>query len=273
MNGMVSVTSLKLEPDHGNAAAKRRGNDSEMTIRLSLLTSILLLIGVACMSGQNAETPAVTIQLSSDPFPLAVGRSTLLVSLNASDDSSTEGAAVQVSSQITQGGLLTLPGQAVRSANGVYEIPMIWPRMGEWTVDVTAVLPDGRGTLQERFELYVYMVQPLVESKQSAYQSVSETNAAVSANAAEELWIVIPPGTDEMVMEGLSGELIPSEIRLQVTGQNVLVIRNNDFADHTVGPFFVRAGETVRQVFTQPAVYTGTCSITHSAEISIVVEA
>jgi hypothetical protein len=71
----------------------------------------------------------------------------------------------------------------------------------------------------------------------------------------------------------MGDDVIPADIRLNLSGQHVLVIRNDDIADHTVGPFFVRAGETIRQNFTQAAVFQGTCTIRHNADINIVVEA
>jgi hypothetical protein len=101
---------------------------------------------------------------------------------------------------------------------------------------------------------------------------VREVNTAVATNPEQELWIVIPQGTQQMMRTGQGADVIPPEIHLSLAGQNTLVIRNDDIADHTVGPFFVRAGETVRQQFTRAAEYLGKCTISHGAEVSIVVE-
>jgi len=56
-------------------------------------------------------------------------------------------------------------------------------------------------------------------------------------------------------------EFVPELINLSVSGQNTLVIRNDDYVANTVGPFYVGAGETLRQRFDAPGVFQGTCTI------------
>ncbi len=89
---------------------------------------------------------------------------------------------------------------------------------------------------------------------------------------ANELRIVIPDGTSAMIEAGEDPGVIPTEIALKLPEKNTLVIVNNDRVHHTVGPFFVRAGETVRQTFTQTAVYEGGCSIHPENIVRLVVE-
>jgi hypothetical protein len=250
-----------------------RGNDFAMKTRFALLASVVIvMVGAAWVIGQR-RAPALEIQLRSDPFPLTVGPTTLLIALQNTDGTPVDGAVVQVSGQMNHPAMLPIQSGPGAASGGEYRVPVIWPMAGQWTLDVTAELPDQKQTLREQFVVYIYPMTPYDNSRQSTYTSVSETNAAVSANPARELWIVIPQGTRQMLIVGDEHEIIPDEIRLQVSGRNVLVIRNDDLADHTIGPFFVRAGETIRQQFTQPAVFEGTCSISHSDEISIIVEA
>jgi len=83
---------------------------------------------------------------------------------------------------------------------------------------------------------------------------------------------VIPMGTQALMRSGQGDDVIPEEIRLDLSGRHVLVIRNDDIADHVVGPFFVRSGEIIRQRFTSPAEFQGVCTIRHGAEVSIIVE-
>ena len=66
--------------------------------------------------------------------------------------------------------------------------------------------------------------------------------------------------------------MIPAVIRLDSAARNTLVIRNDDIADHSIGPYFVRAGETVRQVFSEPTNVVGLCTIRGNSEISIIVD-
>jgi hypothetical protein len=105
----------------------------------------------------------------------------------------------------------------------------------------------------------------------TTFRSASEINALVS-DPARELAIVIPQGTQALIRLGQAEDLIPTEIRLNVSGQNTLVIQNNDIVDHTIGPFLVRSGEVVRQKFTSPSVYQGVCSLNVAEAISIIVE-
>ena len=143
---------------------------------------------------------------------------------------------------------------------------------GEWQVAVQATLADGQTVVQERFGLYVYPVPPRLVGGETDYRSASEIEAAISTNPQREYWIVIPQGTQAMIRTGQGEDIMPSEIHLSLTGQNVLYIRNDDIADHTVGPFFIRAGETIRQEFTRAAEFVGKCTILHGNEVSIVVD-
>jgi hypothetical protein len=149
----------------------------------------------------------------------------------------------------------------------------MWSMPGEWVVDVTAAVPEsGDSSVHEQFNVFIYPVPQYDAGGQTSYRSVREVNTAVATNPEQELWIVIPQGTQQMMRTGQGADVIPPEIHLSLAGQNTLVIRNDDIADHTVGPFFVRAGETVRQQFTRAAEYLGKCTISHGAEVSIVVE-
>lgn len=242
-------------------------------ILLACLLVIAVVGGSVWFVASRSQPPQVVVQLSSAPFPLTVGQTTVRVYVTDSQGTPLEANALQVASTITQGGELTLYSPTIRSASGTYDAAVTYPRMGRWTLDVTGTLPNSESTFSEEFVVFVYPVTPFTQSIRTTYRSTREIDAARSANSEQEYWIVIQPGTDEMMMEGLAGNLIPNEILLQAGGRNTLVIRNDDFADHNIGPFFVRAGETVRQQFTEPAVYEGTCSISHSDEIRIVVTA
>ena len=242
-----------------------------MKTRIALLACVFIVIAV--MAGVGRQTLSIVVQLRSDPFPLNVGPTDLLVSLVNADGTAVEDAVVHISAQMNHPGMTSLESQPVTASGGLYRVPLIWPMAGQWILNITAALPDRADPVREQFVVFVYPTPPYLSFSQSSYRSQSEINAVVTANQAHEFWIVIPQGTAQMLISGEDHDLIPDEIRLQTSGRNVLVIRNDDLADHTIGPFFVQAGETIRQTFTQPAVFQGTCSIKHSDEISIIVEA
>lgn len=221
----------------------------------------------------SQPTASAQIRLSSQPFPLAVGPSTVLVSLTDAYGSALDGAVVEVSGTMLHKGMLPVPltGRASVSTNGVYAMRILWPMLGDWIVDITATLPDQQ-RVQERFEIFIYDIPRASNGGDAYYKSVGENAKLAAQRPSNELWIVIPQGTQAMMRAGQGDDIIPLEIRLNLAAQHTLVIQNNDITDHTIGPFFVRAGETVRQTFTRPAVYQGVCSIRHSEEVNIIVE-
>lgn len=211
------------------------------------------------------------IQLSSAPYPLAVGQATLLIALLDASGQPVEGAMVAAASQMKHPGMLPIQHRVVAAEDGEYQAAVVWPMTGQWVVDVTAQMPGTEETVSDQFDVFVYPVPVESENSRTTFRSLSENLAAVS-DPARELRLVLPQGTLAMVRSGQGADLIPTEIRLDVSGQNTLVIQNDDIADHTIGPFFVRAGETVRQEFTRPAVYEGACSILPVSGVSIIVE-
>jgi hypothetical protein len=233
---------------------------------------VLVIIIAAALFLQDQPLSTVQIRLSSEPFPLAVGPTTLLISLTNDDGAPVDNASIEVVGHMSHAGMLPLAGRTSASSNGQYRVSIPWTMMGSWTVDVTAELPGRSEVVQERFEVFAYPVPPANAGGQTTYRSVTEMNTLLASKSSDEFWIVIPQGTEAMMRMGQGDDVIPEEIRLKLDGQNVLVVRNDDIADHNVGPFFVRAGETIRQEFSSPAVLQGACSINHGAEVYIVVE-
>ncbi len=80
---------------------------------------------------------------------------------------------------------------------------------------------------------------------------------------------VIEAGTGARLDAGEQVELMPTEVRLGVG--DTLVLRNEDDRDYSVGPYLVRAGETIEQTFRRPQVLVGECSLSGTGEIRIVV--
>ncbi len=80
---------------------------------------------------------------------------------------------------------------------------------------------------------------------------------------------VVPEGTSEQVYRGEVVNIMPSQVDLAVG--DTLVVRNDDVETVTVGPFTVRAGETLTQQFQRPQTLIGECSLSGSGEIKIVV--
>jgi len=115
----------------------------------------------------------------------------------------------------------------------------------------------ARRSVQERFGLYVYPV-PRALLARNGLRSAIEIEARLQSTRSGN-WIVIPQGHSEDPPPGRAGhhaERDPPE----PDGQNVLYIRNDDIADHTVGPFFIRAGKRFARIH-RAADFVGKCTI------------
>lgn len=78
---------------------------------------------------------------------------------------------------------------------------------------------------------------------------------------------VIPLGAGEALDDGQPLEILPGE--MTVTVGEVIEIVNDDDRGHLVGPFFVGAGETLRQRFASPGEFIGVCTVHPSGELRL----
>ena len=95
--------------------------------------------------------------------------------------------------------------------------------------------------------------------------SVSEPGAD---RVADHLF-TIPAGTGEAMDRGEEVEILPAALEVEV-GQ-VLELVNEDDRGHLVGPFFVGAGEVLRQEFTSPGTFEGICTVHPSGQFVLTV--
>jgi plastocyanin len=86
---------------------------------------------------------------------------------------------------------------------------------------------------------------------------------------AGEYRVEIPAGTAARVDRGEPVELIPAD--LQLRKGTTFVVVNDDERLHEVGPFTVRAGETLSYDFDDYGTFVGTCTVHPSGQVSITV--
>lgn len=79
----------------------------------------------------------------------------------------------------------------------------------------------------------------------------------------------IPVGAGEAIDRGATLDILPGELLVSVG--EVLELVNLDDRGHLVGPFFVGAGETLRQRFNTPGEFEGICSVHPSGEFVLTV--
>lgn len=80
---------------------------------------------------------------------------------------------------------------------------------------------------------------------------------------------VIPYGTGVSIENGQTVDLMPARLDAKV-GDSIRII-NKDYRNHEVGPFYVRANQTLAMRFTNPGTLIGDCAINDEGEVVIVV--
>ena len=226
---------------------------------LLLVGLIALIASIGFFLRQPVDEPDyIQIELYSDPFPMTFGSAELIVSVTDSRGKSIADANVNVITQeLHHHGpeILTI---ARRYENDRYYIPIFWSMAGQSLITVNATLPDGR-TAVEEFVTFVYM-SPTFNVESQRYLSERELEEELENIPDNEYWIIVPHGAREITDTHFENFVEPL-ILLSVSGKNTLVIRNDDFVDNSIGPFYVGAGETLRQQFYEPAIYQGVCTI------------
>jgi hypothetical protein len=82
---------------------------------------------------------------------------------------------------------------------------------------------------------------------------------------------VIPAGTGDLISDGVDVDIVPRELVVSV-GDSIRIV-NEDDRGHTVGVFYVGAGETLTQRFDSAGVLEGLCDIHSSGSFTLRVEA
>ena len=88
-------------------------------------------------------------------------------------------------------------------------------------------------------------------------------------HAVLTILVDIPRGTGARIDRGEPVDVIPQ--RLVAHAGDTLRVVNRDTRDHTIGPFFVSAGQTMETALASPGTYTGACSLHRSRQLAIVV--
>lgn len=120
--------------------------------RLCWITLLALLIA-GCRQ-QTTPTTGITMALSLEPEPAVVGAAEFRVSLTSADNLPITDAAVTVRGDMNHAGMVPVIAEAQRVEGVLYVVPFEWTMAGDWTVEVSAVLPDGT-TASQTFDYTV----------------------------------------------------------------------------------------------------------------------
>lgn len=99
---------------------------------------------------------------------------------------------------------------------------------------------------------------------------VGGDDGAASGPEQPTFTFVIPAGSAEKIEAGEALDILPRELRTEI-GETIQIINEDDSA-HVLGPWFLAAGETLRQRFVTPGVFDGSCSVHPSGAFTVVVE-
>lgn len=224
---------------------------------IGILIAIIAGISLFFLPSDDAE-PTAQIELYSDPFPMNLGPMELMVSLTDGRGNPIEDADVRTTTRMIHEGSPPINDVARRYEDDYYYVPIIWSMLGQSSVIVHAELSDGT-ILTEEFMVFVY-INPPQNLEFQRYHSEREIQEELADVPDNEYWIIVPAGAREITGMHMV-EFVPDLINLNVSGKNTLVIRNDDFVDNAIGPFYVGAGETLRQRFDEPGIFQGTCTI------------
>jgi plastocyanin len=81
--------------------------------------------------------------------------------------------------------------------------------------------------------------------------------------------IVVPAGTQDRVAKGEDVNIMPARLELRVG--DTLSIRNDDRVGQSVGPYFVKAGETMRLTYNTAGRFEGYCPLSEGDRYELVV--
>lgn len=234
---------------------------------------VVFVIGVSAfwLVRRNANPSTINIRMQTNPFPLALGETTVFFKVTDSSGKAVD-ADVSLEADMMMEGMLPINIQKLAYQNGLYQVPISWPMAGQWMINVSAKLPNDQRTVKESFAVYVYSTVVDNPGGPAEYRTVSQ-DANVNTDPEHQYYIVIPQGTRVLMQLGQAPDVMPTVLHMKINGMNTLVIQNNDIVDHTIGPYMVRAGETMRQTFTEPATYQGKCSVNVRATVKIIVDA
>ena len=122
----------------------------------------------------------------------------------------------------------------------------------------------GRGTPSRGRRLVLALAVALGAVLAGCGDDEEVTVSEPGADRVADHRFTILAGTGERMDRGEEVDILPAELSVQV-GQ-VLEIVNDDDRGHLVGPFFVGAGETLRQEFTSPGTFEGICTVHPSGQ-------
>lgn len=119
--------------------------------RLAVLVVFALLLA-GCR--QSAQTSTADIDIALRAESLAVGETTLEITLTDKNGQPVTAQKVDVRGDMNHAGMQPVLADVTTGENGRYDVPFEWTMGGDWIVTVKVTMPDGT-TAEKHFDLSV----------------------------------------------------------------------------------------------------------------------
>ena len=96
---------------------------------------------------------------------------------------------------------------------------------------------------------------------------VATSCAGGSSGRSQTISYIIPMGTADKAAHGELISVMPNTVVFHVG--DTIFVRNDDRADHVLGPYYVKAGESFELKYGTPGHMTGTCSLSANGRYEI----
>lgn len=120
---------------------------------LMLLVLIVLLFAAGCRIPPDVSNRGTEIKLAFAPDPPTIGDTVAVITV-VRDDTPLADVPISLRGVVNTVGIPPQNGAGITDADGHTIIPLEWTYGGDWTMTVTAALPNGK-TMTQEFRIYV----------------------------------------------------------------------------------------------------------------------
>lgn len=125
----------------------------------TVITGIIVMAFVLSACNGQGETTTlrddINISVTTPDDTLAMGETTLMVTVTNEDGSPVDGATVNVHGDMDHEGMDSVEATVSESLDGMYTVPFTWTMGGGWILTVTVDLPENGGQASAEFEYFV----------------------------------------------------------------------------------------------------------------------
>ncbi len=116
----------------------------------------VLLVFALTLAGcrQSAQTSTADISIALRAESLAVGETTLHITLTDASGQPVSAQKIELRGDMTHAGMQPVLAASSTGENGVYDLPFEWTMSGDWIVTVKVTMADGT-VAEKRFDLSV----------------------------------------------------------------------------------------------------------------------